>query len=187
MLLKRNDPNGPGPVLTRRLVEPSRVAHPAHGGFVWGSILVAWLVSLLPWRLWGGAPDILLLVIAFWCVHEPSRIGMFTAFVFGILMDVHDAGLMGEHALNYVLVAYGAVVLHRRLQRFDLWSQAIHMLPLFVGAKMVPVMIHAWMAGSWPGWQWALGALLTTAIFPLTGWVLHLPTRGADDAESTSV
>jgi len=79
-------------------VQPDRLSGPAHGVFVWGTVLVAWLVSLLPWRLWQGAPDILLLIIAFWCVHEPRRVGLFTAFFFGLLMDVHDAGLLGEHA-----------------------------------------------------------------------------------------
>ena len=59
-----------------------------------------WLVSLLPWRLWQGAPDVLILIIAFWCAHEPRRVGLFTAFTFGLLMDVHDAGLLGEHALS---------------------------------------------------------------------------------------
>lgn len=167
-------------------VHPERLSGPAHGLFVWVSILIVWLLSLLPWRLWEGAPDILILVIAFWCVHEPRRVGLFTAFFFGLLMDVHDAGLLGEHALSYTLVAYGAVALHRRLQRFDLFSQAFHMLPVFFLARFLTQVIHAWFAGKWPGWEWAMGALLTAAIWPLAGWVLHLPQRGADDTESNS-
>jgi rod shape-determining protein MreD len=170
-----------------RTVEPERLARPAHTAIVWGSLLLVWLVSLLPWRLWPQAPDVLLLVIAFWCVHEPRRVGMVTAFIFGLLMDVHDAGVLGEHALGYTLVAYGAVVLHRRLQRFDLWSQAMHMLPLFFLARLLTVVIHAWIAGKWPGWAWATGTVLTAAIWPLAGWVLHLPQNGADDLESKSV
>ncbi|SIT21716.1 rod shape-determining protein MreD [Achromobacter sp. MFA1 R4] len=167
-------------------VHPDRLSGPAHAVFVWGTVLLAWLVSLLPWRLWQGAPDVLLLIIAFWCVHEPRRVGLFTAFFFGLLMDVHDAGLLGEHALSYTLVAYGAVVLHRRLQRFDLWSQAMHMLPVFFIARFLTQIIHAWLAGKWPGWEWGISVLLTTALWPLAGWVLHLPQRGVDDAESSS-
>lgn len=171
----------------RRTVEPERVARPAHAAMVWGSVLLVWLISLLPWRLWEEAPDILILVIAFWCVHEPRRIGMVTAFVFGLLMDVHDAGVLGGNALSYALVAYGAVVLHRRLQRFDLWSQAMHMLPIFFVARLVTVLIKAWIAGKWPGWDWAVGTALTAALWPVAGWLLHLPTRGADDADAASV
>ncbi|OZI27335.1 rod shape-determining protein MreD [Bordetella genomosp. 7] len=168
-------------------VHPERLTRPAHGAFVWGTLLAAWLLSLLPWRAWPGAPDVLALVLAFWCVHEPRRVGMVAAFCFGLLMDVHDASALGGTALEYTLIAYGAVVLHRRLQRFDLWSQALHMLPVFFVARLVQQMLLAWLAGRWPGWDWALGVLLTVALWPVVGWALHLPQRGADDAESSSV
>lgn len=184
--INRSEPQS-GVLRPRRTVEPERVARPAHAVMVWGSVLLVWLISLLPWRLWGQAPDILILVIAFWCVHEPRRIGMVTAFVFGLLMDVHDAGVLGGNALSYTLVAYGAVILHRRLQRFDLLSQAMHMLPIFLVARLVTILIKAWIAGKWPGWDWAVGAAITAALWPVAGWLLHLPTRGADDAESASV
>ncbi|MEJ1761043.1 rod shape-determining protein MreD, partial [Escherichia coli] len=50
---------------------------------VWGSVLLAWVVSLLSWRLWTPAPNLLLLVLAFWCLYEPRRVNLFTAFLFG--------------------------------------------------------------------------------------------------------
>jgi len=173
--------------MKRRSVAPAPLARPVHGVQVWGSLFVVWLVSLLPWRLWPGAPDILLLLIAFWCVYEPRQVGMLAAFSFGLLLDVHDAGLLGEHALAYTLVAYGAWALHRRLQRFDLWRQAVHMLPLFFFVALLTQTIHAWLVGHWPGWQWVVGVVLNTAIWPLVGWILHLLQRNLDDVESTSV
>ena len=170
-----------------RQVQPERLAPPANVFFVWATVLVAWLISLLPWRAWDGAPDILLLVLAFWCVHEPRRIGLVAAFCFGVLMDVHDVSVLGAHALSYTLVAYGAVALHRRLLHFDLWSQAIHMLPVFFVARLVQQVLLAWFAGRWTGWDWGVSVLLMAALWPVVGFVLHLPQRGADDAESSSV
>jgi len=190
----RNNPGGTQPILRSRKppvprptsVEPERLERPAGPAFVWGSLLFVWLMSLLPWRLWPQAPDLLLLVLAFWCVHEPRLVGMTAAFAFGLLMDVHDTGLLGEHALAYTLVTYGACALHRRLQRFDLWSQAIHMLPIFVLAQAVTLALHAWLAGAWPGWKWLVGACLSAALWPLVGWLLQLPQRRSDDPESSS-
>ena len=141
---------------------------------------------LLPWRLLPFAPELLLLVIAFWAVNEPSRVGMSTAFVFGILMDVHDAGLLGEHALYFTLVAYGGFVLHRRLVRFNVWVQAVHMLPVFVVASFLVTLLHAWMAGSWPGWNWLGAALVTVALWPLIGWLLQLPQRAPDAVDPSA-
>src|SRR5690606_502934 len=74
--------------------------------FVWGSIILVFLLSLLPWRLMDMAPDLLMLVLAFWAVHENRRVGMVSGFILGLLLDVHDGGPLGQHALTYVLVCY---------------------------------------------------------------------------------
>lgn len=155
--------------------------------FIWFTLLLVWLISLWPWRLWQPAPDLLLLVIAFWCLHEPRRVNLLTAFVFGLLMDVHDAGLMGEHALTYILVAYGAIVLSRRLKRFNSLVQAIHLLPVFVLAQALSRVIHAWLVGEWAGWLWLVSAVLTAALWPLADILLHLPQRRLDEADPGSV
>jgi len=155
--------------------------------FIWSTLLLVWLVSLLPWRLWQPAPDLLLLVIAFWCLNEPRRVNMLTAFMFGLLMDVHDAGLLGEQALAYTLVAYGAIVLARRLQRFNSLIQAIHMLPVFVLAEAVSRVVHAWLEGEWAGWSWLGSALLTVALWPLAEILLHMPQRRLDETDPGSV
>jgi rod shape-determining protein MreD len=160
---------------------------PSKVWFIWFSILLIWLISLLPWRLWQPAPDLLLLVIAFWCLNEPQRVNMLTAFVFGLLMDVHDAGLLGEHALTYTLVAYGAVTLRRRLQRFNPLVQAIHLLPVFFLAAAVTRLIHAWLASEWAGWQWAASALFTVVLWPLADILLHMPQRRLDEVDSGPV
>jgi rod shape-determining protein MreD len=160
---------------------------PSNLAFIWCTIILVWLISLLPWRLWQPAPDLLLLVIAFWCVNEPRRIGMLTAFVFGLLMDVHDAGLLGAQALTYTLVSYGAVTLTRRLMRFDVVVQAIHMLPVFIGAQIVSHLVHAWLVSEWAGWQWLWSALFTVALWPLADVLLHMPQRRLDEATPGSV
>ena len=130
---------------------------------VWGSILLMWLSSMLPWRLWSFAPDLLMLVLAFWAVHEPRRVPMSLAFLLGILVDVHDGSLLGEHALSYVLVVYGALVLRRRMLHFGMWTHVLHMLPVMLLAQLVVRVLHAWLMGEWSGWDWAGAVLLTGA------------------------
>src|SRR3546814_10614674 len=95
------------------------------------------MISLLPWRLWQPAPDLLLLVVAFWCLNESQRVTMLTAFVFGLFMDVHDAALLGGQALTYTLVAYGLTVLRRRLLRSNAIVPSIHLLHIFVFAEAI--------------------------------------------------
>ena len=159
---------------------------PASVVFIWSTIVVVWLLSLLPWRLWAPAPDLLLLVIAFWCLNEPSRINMPVAFVFGLLMDVHDGALLGGQALAFTLTAYGTLLLHRRLQRFGSLVQALHLLPVFVVAQFLARLVTGWLAGEWAGWDWLWSALLTTALWPLVDFLLNLPQRRLDSTEAGS-
>lgn len=168
-------------------IDDAPFRQPANMLLIWGSIIIVWLISLLPWRLWQPAPELLLLVLAYWCVHEPQRVGMLTAFCFGLLMDVHDSGLLGEHALVFTLVAYGAVILRRRLLRFEALVQAIHMAPVFILAAALSSLSHAWLAGEWAGWQWLWSALFTVALWPVVDILLHMPQRRLDDADSNSV
>ena len=175
------------PVPRPHSVRPDQIENLTGNRFLWGSILITWMVSLLPWRSWSAAPDLLLLVIVFWCVHQSRRVGLITAFVFGLLMDVHDVGPLGQQALYYTLVAYGAHVLHRRLMRFDLWSQGMHLLPVFLLGRLVDVLAGAWQAGFWPGWTWVISVVLTAALWPAVGWVLLLPQHRMDDVDGTAV
>lgn len=175
------------PLAALQPIDDAPFRRPAAVWFVWGTISVVWLISLLPWRLWQPAPDLLLLIIAFWCLNEPHRVGMLTAFAAGLLMDVHDAALLGEQALIFTLVAYGAVVLRRRLQRFDATVQAIHMAPVFILAGAVGSLSHAWLVGEWAGWYWLWSAIFTAALWPVADILLHMPQRRLDEADSSSV
>ncbi len=168
-------------------VDAAPFKRPSSLFFVWSTILVVWLVSLLPWRNWALVPDVLMLVIVFWSLHEPHRVSMLTAFVFGLLMDVHDAGLLGAQALAYVLVVYGTLVLSRRILRFNVVVQAIHLLPVFVLGPGLARLIHAWLMGSWAGWDWLWSALLTLLLWPLADVLLLMPQRRLDEADASTV
>jgi len=156
----------------------------SEGWVVWGSLFLVFLLSLLPWRLLEGVPDLLMLVLAFWAVHEPRRIGLVTAFLLGLLVDVHDAGPLGQYALTYLLACYGGIVLHRRLWRFDLWRQALHMLPVLVASRALSVLICAVLTGSWPGWSWLIGLFVTSILWVPIGWLLLLPGNRITDLNS---
>ena len=68
-------------------------------------------MSVLPWSgTWLLArPDFVLLVLIFWTVHEPRSIGQGMAFALGLLMDVSDSMLLGQHAFAYVVAVFGAL------------------------------------------------------------------------------
>ncbi len=176
----------PPPVPMPRPVGPNSIDHATSLTFIWVTLFGVWLLSLLPWRAWPMSPDLLLLVIVFWSLHDARRIGLLTAFAFGLVMDVHDVGPLGLQALTYTLTVFGAQSWQRRLLRFGLVSQALHLLPLWVVIKALGALLGAFLVSAWPGWSWLIATLLTAALWPLVAWLLLLPQHRLQDPETTA-
>lgn len=154
---------------------------PANPLFVWGSILFALLVNLLPAGRAAWMPDMLALVVVFWNVHQPRRVGVVAAFFCGVLMDVHQGALLGQHALSYTLLGYGSVVLHRRLLWFGLGGQMAHVLPMFLLAQALSTSIRLAAGGMWPDWGAVAAPLIQTLLWPVASALLLAPQRRAHD------
>ncbi len=75
-------------------------------------------------------PDFLALVMLYWCIQEPRYVGVGIAWVLGLVMDVADATVFGQHALAYAVLAYAAEYFRRRVLRFPLWQQAAQVAAL---------------------------------------------------------
>ncbi len=160
----------------------SYIVNPVYG---WGTIIFVWMASMLPWRGWEGSPDFLILILAFWCAHEVKGVGLLAAFGFGFLMDVHDMNILGEHALTYVLVIYGTLVIRKRMMRFGVISQLIHMFPIFFLAPIPSRLMQAWFAGVWPGWVWVWSGVITGVLWLVADLILKLPLRPVEDDDAT--
>ncbi|MBP8151508.1 MAG: rod shape-determining protein MreD, partial [Xylophilus sp.] len=49
---------------------------PVNPVFVWASLLVALLLNMVPLGRAAWAPDLLMLLLVFWSVHQSTRVGM---------------------------------------------------------------------------------------------------------------
>jgi rod shape-determining protein MreD len=158
---------------------------PARPGFIWGTLALALLVNMLPLGRQPWMPDLLALVLVFWSVHQPLRIGIATAFLFGLVMDVHQTSLLGQHALAYTALSYFAIMVHRRLLWFTVPSQALQVLPLFGSAHAIELAIRLFAGGSFPGWTLVLAPMLESLLWPVATVILLAPQRRALDPDKT--
>ncbi len=150
---------------------------PAGPGLIFASVVAAYLFNSLPWSGWAllARPDLVLVVILFWAIHQPNSIGQGLAFALGLAMDVGDSTLLGQHALAYVIATYGAQVLRVRVLAFPILEQSLHVLGLLVGASFVVVLLNLVLGASLPGLAAAVSPVLAAIAWgPLT-WILHLP------------
>ena len=157
---------------------------PVNPLFVWGSLIVALLVDMLPLGRGAWMPDVLALVIVFWSVHQPARIGIGAAFVFGIFMDVHQSAMLGQHALSYTMLGFLAIMAHRRLLWYPVMSQAVQVLPLFALSHLVELLIRMIGGGVFPGWTLLIAPLVEAAMWPLVSVLLLAPQRRTPEPDA---
>ena len=158
---------------------------PASPGFIWFTLVLALLIHLLPVGRVPWRPDLLALVLVFWGVHQPRIVGMGAAFLFGLVLDVHQSALLGQNALAYTVLVYGAVSLQRRLPWFSVFSQALQLLPLLAAAHAIVLGLRLLGGAVFPGWAVALAPLIEAALWPFVSVLLLAPQRRAPDPDKT--
>lgn len=156
---------------------------PVNPVFMGASLVIALAINLLPLGRVPWMPDVLMLLLAFWGVHQPQRVGLGVAFMLGLCMDVQNSALLGQHALAYSLLMFAAVSMRRRLLWFSTPVQALQMLPLFFLAHAVPLLVRLVSGGVFPGWSMAIAPLAEALLWPLISGLLLAPQRRAPDTD----
>jgi rod shape-determining protein MreD len=158
------------------------IQRPISNTFILGSMLVALFLNGLPWSGIGLMlrPDFVALVLLYWCMYKPWRIGIGLSWAVGILADVSDASLFGQHALSYTLLAFGGVVLHRRLQMFDLRQQTVQVFWIFALTYSSYALV-SWQVSGYVVWLYFLGCITSTLMWmPLSILLRTMGQKRAD-------
>lgn len=145
-----------------------------HGGaIIFLSLTVALLLTIvpLPENLRLLRPDWVLLVLIYWAMALPHRIGVGIGWIMGLINDVLTGMLLGQHALAYCLVIFLTLKLHQRLRLYPLWQQAQSILVLLTLGQLILLWINGMIGRPLHSWlYWApsvLGALLWPVLFVL--------------------
>ena len=165
---------------------PDEILRPVRPWFVVATLAAAFVGNMLP--LSGVAlmlkPDFVALLLLYWCIQEPRYVGVGIAWWIGLLMDVGDGTLFGQHALAYAFLAYAAEYFRRRVLRFPVWQQAVQVAVL-LGLCSALVLLVRFVGGApLPRWTYAVppvvGALLWPPLSVLLQWPQR-PTRSRSD------
>jgi rod shape-determining protein MreD len=150
---------------------------PASLGLVFFSFVVAYLLILLPWSgAWLLArPDFVLLVLLFWALHQPRSIGQGVAFFAGLLVDVSDSMLLGQHALAYVIAVFAAQVFRVRILTFHIPEQTLHLLPITLISTGVMLGLNILLGAEIPGLAYFVSPVVTALLWGPANWILYLP------------
>lgn len=133
-----------------------------------GSILVAYVLTVAPLPEWArlARPEWVALVLIYWCMAVPHRVGVVTAFLAGLGQDALQGTLLGQHALAYVLLAFVVVKLHQRIRVYPLGQQAVVVLVLLAMVHLIQFWINGLVGRPMPGLVYWLPPLIGTLVWP---------------------
>jgi rod shape-determining protein MreD len=132
------------------------------------TFVVALVLSILPWPVWTEQfrPDWVALVLIYWCMALPGRIGVGSGFLAGLVLDVLYGSMLGENALAKSLIAFLTVRFHLQLRMFPRWQQAVVVL-LLVAANNLLVLWIKHLAGASPStWSYITPSIVSMIIWP---------------------
>jgi rod shape-determining protein MreD len=112
---------------------------------LYGSFLMAIVLAVMPLPLWAEPfrPDWVGLVLIYWCMAAPERVGVGTGWVMGLILDVLYGSILGLHALGKALVAFFTLKLHLKLRMFPRWQQAVAVFALL----LINQLLVLWVRG----------------------------------------
>lgn len=157
----------------QQLTKPSSLT------FIITTILIGILLNIFPWGNHAFVPDWLLIVLVFWNLFEPRKIGIVIVFFLGLLMDVQSSSLLGIHSISYCIVAYIAIAWHRRILDLSLVGQMLHLLPIFLIPSLVYMLFHFWIQDGRlsSSWMILIPGFVQTLLWPIARWALTTPQR----------
>ena len=158
---------------------------PVSGWFLWGSLLTALILNMLPVGPVTWLPDWVALFLVFWAMHQPQKVGLGVAMIFGLLVDVQQATLLGQHALVYCCLVLAVLLLRRRLVWYSLVSQATQLLPLFALAHVFLMLMQLLGDATFPGYTLILAPLLEAVVWPIISILLLAPQRRTPERDVT--
>ncbi len=158
---------------------------PVKPAFIVFTLIVAALLNMMPWSGWIAwlRPDFVALLVLYWVIEQPLRVGFTAAFTLGLLMDVAEGALLGQHALSYSILAYGGIALNRRVRRFSLTSQVVHVIPLLLLNDLIVLGVRMLAGSDFPGYPYFLGSFVAGALWPVISVLLKLPQRPRADRD----
>lgn len=134
------------------------------------SFIAAFLLTTIPlpeqvseWR-----PAWVVMMVIYWCLILPERVGVAIAWLLGLLLDVYTGVLLGQNALGLSVLAYLTLRLHKQFRIFPPIQQSV----LICFYLLLIQFFTLWVRGitgvppqHWTFWAPVLSSMLLWPIF----------------------
>ena len=120
--------------------------------FVVGFVLSALPLpeTIIDWR-----PCWLAMLLIYWCMALPERVGILSAWLLGLLFDVQQSFILGQHALGFIFLAYIIIKNHKRMRVYPLLQQSLVVclyLLIFQEIMLLVMLLSGTITYTWFYW-----------------------------------
>lgn len=140
-----------------------------NGGWVIAlSFLVAFMLTAMPLPEWAvnWRPAWIAMVLIYWCMALPQRIGIGIAWLLGLLLDVQQGTLLGQNALGLALLAFITIQTYQRVRVFPLKQQAIFVCTCLLLMQFISLWIRGIMGVPPQHWTFWMPAFTSMLLWP---------------------
>lgn len=147
----------------------------SNGWVVWLTFAIGLLLSVSPMPQFMEIlrPLWLALLLAFWTLALPHKVGMTTAWVLGLAEDVLYGTLLGQNALILSLTTFLILSLAQRMRVFAMWQQCLVILVVFGLAQLAQLWLSALTGNRQPTLALLLPALMSALLWPWVSYALR--------------
>jgi rod shape-determining protein MreD len=158
---------------------PQALLKPVKRRFITLTFALALLMELLPLPIGSTRwlPDFVGLLLLYWAINQPSRVGIGMGFLIGLIVDVSTNSLFGQHALAYSVTTYLILLRQRQLVMFNLGQQALVVLTMMLANQLIMALIRMALGSAFVGASYFLPPLIGALLWPLLTKLLLLPYR----------
>jgi rod shape-determining protein MreD len=143
------------------------------GLFIPVTIIFAFLLTLLPmpgWAVW-LRPAWVLMVLIYWTMIIPELMNVGMAWIVGILLDVLQGTLLGEHALALTVVIYLVARMASQLRMYPLIQQGLSVFVLVLVYQFILFCIQGFLGSLPQSWLYWSSSLTSMLLWP---WVFSI-------------
>lgn len=132
------------------------------------SFVIAIMLTALPLPDWAvnWRPSWVALVLIYWCMAVPDRIGVSVAWCMGLILDVQQGTILGQNALGLTLIAYLTIGAHQRMRVYPLAQQAVLICFYLLFYELIMLLIMGYIGTGSRDWTYWMPAITSMLIWP---------------------
>ncbi len=132
------------------------------------SFVVAVMLTALPLPDWAvnWRPAWVALVLIYWCMAVPDRVGISVAWFMGLILDVQQSTILGQNALGLICIAYITIKSYQRMRVAPLAQQAVLICFYLLFYELIMLLITGYLGKGTSDWTYWMPAISSMFLWP---------------------